>query len=120
MRVLFLIACVSLFSSLGLASEAELRAVRAAKPRPSLRLIDLPHELPRQPQHVTWARAFDAPAPLASDAQLRYDDMTRTAEHTVVSALESAQHLGNHYRTWLWVTPLFGAVNGAALRFDIR
>ena len=116
MRAFFLIGCVSLFSSLSRASEADLRGVRATALRPSLRLIDLP----REPQRATWARALDAPSPIASDAQLRYDDMTRNAEHTVISALESAQHLGNHYRTWLWITPLFGSVTGAAIRFDIR
>jgi hypothetical protein len=119
MQRLLLLACVSLFPSLARATEAEVRA--AATPKaPSLRLINLPDERPNEARHTSLPRAFDAPAPIANDAQLRFDDMTRHAEHTVISALENAQHLGNHYRTWLWVTPLFGSVNGAAVRIDLK
>ena len=116
MRGFFLIACVGLCSSLSRASELDLRRIRPRAHAPTLRLIDLP----REPREACWTRALEAPSPIAPDAQLRYDDMTHRAENTVISALESAQHLGNHYRTWLWLTPLFGSVNGAALRIDIR
>jgi hypothetical protein len=70
--------------------------------------------------HATVTRSmFAQPAPI-SEAQSRMEDMARGAQDRVVSALETAQHLGSRYHTWLWVTPSFGYVNGASLRFDFR
>ena len=82
------------------------------------------HESNKVDLHVTLATPrgagpFDTPVAV-SDAQSRMDDMARGAQDRVVSALESAQHLGSRYNTWLWVTPSFGVVNGASLRFDFR
>jgi hypothetical protein len=70
--------------------------------------------------HATTTRSMFAEPVAISDAQSRMDDMARGAQDRVVSALETAQHLGSRYHTWLWVTPSFGIVNGASLRFDFR
>jgi hypothetical protein len=63
--------------------------------------------------------AFDPPPP-TSVAAATVDDRARGAQDRVVSALESAQHLGSRDATFFWVTPSFGLINGATFRFDFR
>jgi hypothetical protein len=104
-RALFLVGCVIAF--LGTAAAGE---------PPRLDGIDLRLRL----APVAAAPFAFSATTVASDNVARIDDMTRHAENTITSFLESAQHLGSPYRGWLWVTPYVGHEIGATLRFDFR
>lgn len=111
MRTSFLIACVTaaLLSGAGLAR---------AEHRPGLNLTL--RSLPRPSEHAIHPM-FEPASARGSDMSLRLEDMISHAENTIIAGLEQAQHLGGgKYRTWLWVTPVLGSMNGVTVRFDYR
>jgi hypothetical protein len=122
MRTLLLIACVTFALPWGArarASESEVRrdAGGQLRHRPgfNLTLQTLPFRTGPAIHPM-----FEPGSPRGSDASLRMDEMIQHAENTIIAGLEQAQHLGGKYRTWLWVTPVLGSMNGVTVRFDYR
>ncbi len=106
--------------ALGLSLALLCLPVTAQARQASLRLFALPAvtrvtQLPGR----SLSGALRPPVETGSEAQLRIDDALSQAQNNLISALALAQHLGNPYRTWLWVTPTLGEVKGATVRFDL-
>jgi hypothetical protein len=111
-RPSFLNLCVvaaALFWSTRAAAESHVRLLPAPL-QLQLRSVGGPRPLPLFLQPVT---------PVASDATLRFEDMTQRVENTVTSFLVNAQHLGSPYRSWLWVTPVFTHQWGVTVGIDL-
>lgn len=105
--------------AVGLALALLCLPVTAQARQPSLSLAELPTVTRVTPPAHTFSGALRPAVERGSEAQLRIDDALSQAQHNLISALALAQHLGNPYRTWLWVTPMLGEVKGATVRFDL-